>query len=60
MSPPHLPYRAVERETDDGGGGGASPALSQRSQAVGGVLGLLLLGLTVCLLGLLLYKRERR
>ncbi|XP_011491456.3 cation-independent mannose-6-phosphate receptor [Oryzias latipes] len=50
---------AVERETDDGGSG-ASLALSQRSQAVGGVLGLLLLGLTVCLLGLLLYKRERR
>uniref|UniRef100_A0AAQ5ZQF5 Insulin-like growth factor 2 receptor n=1 Tax=Amphiprion ocellaris TaxID=80972 RepID=A0AAQ5ZQF5_AMPOC len=29
-------------------------------QAVGGVLSLLLVGLTVCLLGLLLHKRERR
>ncbi|XP_024117861.1 cation-independent mannose-6-phosphate receptor [Oryzias melastigma] len=45
---------AVERETEDGD---ASPALSRRSQAV---LGLLLGGLMVCLLGLLLHKRERR
>ncbi|XP_067429257.1 cation-independent mannose-6-phosphate receptor [Thunnus thynnus] len=34
--------------------------LSRRSQAVGAVLSLLLVGLTVCLLGLLLHKRERR
>ena len=40
---------------DDG-----APGLSRRSQAVGIVLSLLLVGLTVCLLGLLLHKRERR
>ncbi|XP_069028432.1 cation-independent mannose-6-phosphate receptor [Embiotoca jacksoni] len=48
----------VEAQTDDDDGG--SPALSGRSQAVGGVLSLLLVGLTICLLGLLLHKRERR
>nr|XP_014346456.1 PREDICTED: cation-independent mannose-6-phosphate receptor [Latimeria chalumnae] len=34
--------------------------LSRRSQAVGAILSVLLIGLTVCLLTLLLYKRERR
>lgn len=34
--------------------------LSERSQAVGAVLSLLLVALTACLLGLLLYKKERR
>ncbi|KAM4522347.1 cation-independent mannose-6-phosphate receptor isoform 2-T2 [Odontesthes bonariensis] len=40
--------------------GSTSPALSPRSQAMGVVLTLLLVGVTVCLLGLLFYKRERR
>ncbi|XP_040919977.1 cation-independent mannose-6-phosphate receptor isoform X2 [Toxotes jaculatrix] len=35
-------------------------ALSRRSQAAGVVLSLLLVGLSVCLLGFLLHKRERR
>ncbi|XP_041831231.1 cation-independent mannose-6-phosphate receptor [Melanotaenia boesemani] len=47
----------VDRQTDDGG---SNATLSPRSQAVGVVLSFLLVGLTVCLLGLLLYKRERR
>lgn len=34
--------------------------LSERSQAVGTVLSLLLVALTGCLLALLLYKKERR
>ncbi|XP_062406227.1 cation-independent mannose-6-phosphate receptor [Sardina pilchardus] len=34
--------------------------LSRRSQALGAVLSLLLIGLTVCILVLLLHKRERR
>ncbi|XP_012590642.1 PREDICTED: cation-independent mannose-6-phosphate receptor [Condylura cristata] len=34
--------------------------LSERSQAVGAVLSLLLVALTACLLALLLYKKERR
>ncbi|XP_037376580.1 cation-independent mannose-6-phosphate receptor isoform X2 [Talpa occidentalis] len=34
--------------------------LSERSQAVGALLSLLLVALTVCLLALLLYKKERR
>ncbi|KAM9338794.1 cation-independent mannose-6-phosphate receptor [Symphorus nematophorus] len=38
----------------------SSEALSKRSQAVGVMLTVLLVGLTVCLLGLLLHKRERR
>lgn len=50
--------RTVDRLTDDDGD--SNPALSRRSQAVGMVLCLLLVGLTVCLLGLLLHKRERR
>ncbi|KAK5852634.1 hypothetical protein PBY51_006486 [Eleginops maclovinus] len=37
-----------------------APALSRHSQAFGLMLSLLLLSLTVCLLGLLLHKRERR
>uniref|UniRef100_A0A3Q3MKC2 Insulin-like growth factor 2 receptor n=1 Tax=Mastacembelus armatus TaxID=205130 RepID=A0A3Q3MKC2_9TELE len=37
-----------------------APALSRRSQAVGLMLSFLLVGLCVCLLGLLLRKRERR
>uniref|UniRef100_A0A3B4X1H8 Insulin-like growth factor 2 receptor n=1 Tax=Seriola lalandi dorsalis TaxID=1841481 RepID=A0A3B4X1H8_SERLL len=37
-----------------------TPALSRRSQAMGVVLSLLMVGLSVCLLGLLLHKRERR
>ncbi|XP_035801950.2 cation-independent mannose-6-phosphate receptor isoform X2 [Amphiprion ocellaris] len=48
----------VDSESSDDGI--EAPALSRRSQAVGGVLSLLLVGLTVCLLGLLLHKRERR
>ncbi|XP_051816613.1 cation-independent mannose-6-phosphate receptor isoform X1 [Acanthochromis polyacanthus] len=48
---------AVDSKTSDDGTEGS--ALSGRSQAVGGVLSLLLVGLTVCLLGLLLHKRER-
>ncbi|KAM6915608.1 cation-independent mannose-6-phosphate receptor [Xenentodon cancila] len=40
--------------------GSTAPAVSGRSQVVGMVLSFLLLGLTVCLLGLLLYKQERR
>uniref|UniRef100_A0A3Q3IPM5 Uncharacterized protein n=1 Tax=Monopterus albus TaxID=43700 RepID=A0A3Q3IPM5_MONAL len=38
---------------------GESPALSRRSWLVGVVLNLLMVGLSVCLLGLLLHKRER-
>lgn len=34
--------------------------LSERSQAVGAILSLLLVALTGCLLALLLYKKERR
>lgn len=41
---------------DDGG----SLPLLRRSQALGVVLTVLLVGLTVCLMGLLLHKRERR
>ncbi|KAG7219113.1 hypothetical protein INR49_019321 [Caranx melampygus] len=37
-----------------------APALSRRSQVVGVVLSLLMVGVSVCLLGLLLHKRERR
>lgn len=37
-----------------------APALSRKSQAVGVMLSLLLIGLSICLLGLLLHKRERR
>ncbi|XP_055982014.1 cation-independent mannose-6-phosphate receptor isoform X3 [Sorex fumeus] len=47
----------------DGSAAGEEPqrrGLSERSQAVGAVLSLLLVALTACLLGLLLYKKERR
>uniref|UniRef100_A0A3Q1JC88 Uncharacterized protein n=1 Tax=Anabas testudineus TaxID=64144 RepID=A0A3Q1JC88_ANATE len=40
--------------------GDQTPALSKQSHAVGVLLCLLLVGLSVCLLGLLLHKRERR
>ncbi|XP_053300759.1 cation-independent mannose-6-phosphate receptor [Pleuronectes platessa] len=40
--------------------GSASRAVSRRSQALGLLLSLLLVGVSVCLLGLLLHKRERR
>ncbi|KAM3602400.1 uncharacterized protein V6R79_003255 [Siganus canaliculatus] len=46
----------AENLDDDGSAAG----LSRRSQVVGGMLILLLVGLVLCLLGLLLYKRERR
>lgn len=49
----------VDAQTFDGGTTEA-PALSRRSQAVATLLSLLLIGLTVSLLGLFLYKRERR
>uniref|UniRef100_A0A8C5VW34 Cation-independent mannose-6-phosphate receptor n=1 Tax=Microcebus murinus TaxID=30608 RepID=A0A8C5VW34_MICMU len=45
---------------DPGDSGPGSKGLSERSQAVGAVLSLLLVALTGCLLGLLLYKKERR
>lgn len=60
-SPPLLPLllhpacRAVEERYEDDGGG-ALPLL-RRSQVV---LSVLLVGVAVCLLGLLLHKRERR
>ncbi|XP_056283695.1 cation-independent mannose-6-phosphate receptor [Pseudoliparis swirei] len=49
-------------DTDDGASVAASvaPAVSGRRQAVGVMLSLLLLVLSVCLLGLLLRKKERR
>ncbi|XP_070781683.1 cation-independent mannose-6-phosphate receptor [Enoplosus armatus] len=40
--------------------GSETPALSRRSQAVGVMLSLLLVGVSACMLGLLLHKRERR
>ncbi|KAM9840298.1 cation-independent mannose-6-phosphate receptor [Aulostomus maculatus] len=49
----------VDAWTDDDDGSEA-PVLSRRSQVVGVVLSLLLVGLIICLLGLLLHKRERR
>uniref|UniRef100_UPI0037E7D95A cation-independent mannose-6-phosphate receptor n=1 Tax=Semicossyphus pulcher TaxID=241346 RepID=UPI0037E7D95A len=39
---------------------GDAPALSRRTQAMGVMLTLLLVGVAVCVLGLLLHKRERR
>ncbi|XP_014444729.1 cation-independent mannose-6-phosphate receptor [Tupaia chinensis] len=42
------------------GDGQAYKGLSERSQAVGAILSLLLVALTGCLLALLLYKKERR
>lgn len=57
--PPSLSRRTVEAKSYDDDGSG-TPALSRRSQSLGVVLTVLLMGLTVCLLGLLLHKRERR
>ncbi|AWP20381.1 putative cation-independent mannose-6-phosphate receptor [Scophthalmus maximus] len=50
----------VDAKSDDDDDGSESPALSRRSQAVGVMLSVLLVGVSVCLLGLLLHKRERR
>ncbi|KAK7907744.1 hypothetical protein WMY93_016356 [Mugilogobius chulae] len=49
----------VDAQTFDGGTTEA-PSLSGRSRAVAVLLSLMLIGLSVCLLGLVLYKRERR
>lgn len=51
--------RTEQQKQEEEGEGGASPLL-RRSQALGAVLTVLLVGLSVCLLGLLLHKRERR
>uniref|UniRef100_A0A3Q2EC35 Insulin-like growth factor 2 receptor n=1 Tax=Cyprinodon variegatus TaxID=28743 RepID=A0A3Q2EC35_CYPVA len=48
----------VNRQTSDGDL--VSPNISRRSQALGLMLGLLLVVFIVCLLGFLLHKRERR
>ncbi|XP_074540826.1 cation-independent mannose-6-phosphate receptor [Halichoeres trimaculatus] len=48
----------VDQSYDDDGS--IAPVLSRRTQAIGMMLTLLLVGLVVCLLGLLLHKRERR
>uniref|UniRef100_A0A3Q4GTY1 Insulin-like growth factor 2 receptor n=1 Tax=Neolamprologus brichardi TaxID=32507 RepID=A0A3Q4GTY1_NEOBR len=48
----------VDRQINDDGE--ETPPLSRRSQAMGVVLSLLLVVLIVCLMGLLLHKRERR
>lgn len=50
--------RTVEERSayDDGG----TLPLLKRSKALGVVLTVLLVGLTICFLGLLLHKRERR
>lgn len=55
-----LPSRAGFDSEDAGAGAPAHTGLSERSQAVGAVLSLLLVALTGCLLTLLLYKKERR
>lgn len=57
--PPSLSRRTVEAKSYDDDDSG-TPALSRRSQAFGVVLTVMLVGLTACLLGLLLHKRERR
>ncbi|XP_037100637.1 cation-independent mannose-6-phosphate receptor [Syngnathus acus] len=49
----------VDTQTQDDGGDGL-PALSRRSQVAAVLLSLLMAGLSVCLLALLLRKRERR
>uniref|UniRef100_H3CWI6 Insulin-like growth factor 2 receptor n=1 Tax=Tetraodon nigroviridis TaxID=99883 RepID=H3CWI6_TETNG len=49
----------VEQKLHEDDDSGTLPLL-RRSQALGVVLSVLLLGLAVCLLGLLLHKRERR
>lgn len=51
-----LPHRTIEEKSSDDG----DATLSRRSEALGVVLTVLLVGLTACLLGLLLHKRERR
>lgn len=55
-----LPCRAGFDSEDAGADAPAHTGLSERSQAVGAVLSLLLVALTGCLLTLLLYKKERR
>lgn len=54
-----LPCRTIDTQSYDDDVS-ETPALSRRSQAMGMILSLLLVGLSVCLLGLLLHKRERR
>lgn len=56
---PWVPYRTIEAKSYDDDSSGTL-TLSGRSQALGVMLTVLLMGLIVCLLGLLLYKRERR
>lgn len=53
---PWVPYRTMTYDDESSG----TLTLSGRSQALGVMLTVLLMGLIVCLLGLLLYKRERR
>lgn len=55
-----LPSRPDFDSEDTGADAPARTGLSERSQAVGAVLSLLLVALTGCLLTLLLYKKERR
>lgn len=55
-----LPCRPGFDSEDAGADAPARTGLSERSQAVGAVLSLLLVALTGCLLTLLLYKKERR
>lgn len=57
-SPPvNLSCRTFDTKT---AGDDQSPGLSKQSHVVGVLLCLLMLGLSICLLGLLLHKRERR
>ncbi|XP_031437958.2 cation-independent mannose-6-phosphate receptor, partial [Clupea harengus] len=53
-------FSSKEHVIDGTGKDSQSDGLSGRSQALGTVLSLLLIGLTLCLLVLLLHKRERR
>lgn len=55
-----LPSRVGYGGEDAGEDTQEHQGLSERSQAVGAVLSLLLVALTGCLLTLLLYKKERR
>ncbi|XP_060907562.1 cation-independent mannose-6-phosphate receptor [Labrus mixtus] len=50
----------VDAQSFDDDDDSDTPALSRRTQAMGLMLTLLLVGLVVCLLGFLLHKRERR
>ena len=52
-------FRTVEKSYYEDDGGGTTPLLRQ-SQALEVLLSVVLVGLAVCLLGLLLHKRERR